>query len=538
MSVEMMSQNGLRMVQLGHDPASEITAQRFGSKASGLAAMETIGITVPPAFVLNTSICGEYHENGAVLPSDLPELIRKGIEFLEGETGRAFGNTNNPLLVSVRSGAPVTMPGIMDTVLNVGLTRQTVRGLTYLTGNPRFAWNTYCRVLENYGTKVLSHKEAQFQQLKKEAMRRERVIDETFLDYMALRDLAKDYEEVYSDKERVIISNVQKQLTRATEAVLDSWDKPRAVEFRKINPVAGVSGTAVLIQAMVFGNMGTDSGSGIGFTRNPWTGESGLTVDFRYGSQGEDVVSGDYSATTQLNLKETMPNIFVELTNIAKKLESYFRDMQDFEFTVETGKLYLLQSRRGKRSPLAALRIAVEMCNEGIISRTEALSLLKDLELSKIAVERLETSDPPLGQGISASSGVAAGRIALTSKKAETARDPTILVRETASPDDIPGINAAKGLLCARGVRTSHAAVVARSMGKVCIVDCRDLSIDLPNHRCKLKGHSLSEGETITLDGNNGLVYVGQIPTISEKPRELLAIIEQWTREAEQQTAN
>ena len=534
MNVEVMGDTGARMVQLGSDPAAEITAEHFGSKAWGLAAMESIGITIPPAFALNASICKEYHDSGGTLPSDVPELIRKGIGFLEAETGRTFGNENRPLLVSVRSGAPVTMPGIMDTVLNVGLTRETVRGLTYLTGNPRFAWNTYCRLLENYGTKVFSHKQAQFEWLKREAMKKESISNDAYLDYLVLRDLAKDYEELYSEKERATLFNPQKQLIRATEAVLDSWAKPRALEFRKINPAPGVIGTAVLVQAMVFGNMGTDSGSGVGFTRNPWTGESGLTVDFRYGSQGEDVVSGDYSATTQLNLKETMPNVFNDLGNIAKKLETCFKDMQDFEFTVEAGKLYILQSRRGKRSPLAALRIAVEMCNEGIITRPQALSLLKDLDLSKIALERLETNAPPIGQGISASSGVAAGRIALTSKKAEATRGPVILVRETASPDDIPGINAAKGLLCARGVRTSHAAVVARSMDKVCIVDCRDLSIDIPNHSCKLKSEKLSEGETITLDGNNGLVYLGEIPTISEKPSELLATIEQWKNETPQ----
>ena len=534
MSVEIMSENGLRMVQLGNDPASEITAQRFGSKASGLAAMESIGITIPPAFALNASICSEYHDAGGVLPQDIPELIRKGVAFLETETGRKFGSENRPLLVSVRSGAPVTMPGIMDTVLNIGLTRETVRGLTYLTGNPRFAWNTYCRLLENYGTKVFSHKEAKFEWLKREVMRREDAIDDTYLDYIALRDLARDYEDVLSDRERGILNNVQKQLTRATEAVLDSWNKPRALEFRRINPNLGATGTAVVIQAMVFGNLGADSGSGIGFTRNPWSGENGLTVDFRYGSQGEDVVSGDYSATTQLNLNETMPTVFTELVGIAKKLESYFKDMQDFEFTVEGGKLYLLQSRRGKRSPLAALRIAVEMCNEGVITRSQALSLLSDLDLNKIAIDRLETNTPPIGHGISASSGVAYGRIALTSKKAETTSGPVILVRETASPDDIPGINASSGLLCARGVRTSHAAVVARSMGKICIVDCRDLSIDMPNHSCKLSDQRLSEGETITLDGNKGFVYLGQIPTISEKPTEFLNIVSQWKTEASQ----
>jgi pyruvate,orthophosphate dikinase len=523
------------MVQLGADPASSITAESFGGKAWGLAAMESIGITIPPAFALNASICREYNDNGQTLPSDVPDLIRKGITFLEQETGRVFGSDHHPLLVSVRSGAPVSMPGIMDTVLNVGLTRETVRGLTYLTGNPRFAWNTYCRLLENYATKVLSHKEAKFEWVKRETMKRERVTEDSYLDFMALRDLSKEYEELYSDKERGVFLNVQKQLIRATEGVLDSWNKPRAVEFRKLNPHAPDVGTAVLIQAMVFGNLGTDSGAGIGFTRNPWSGENELTVDFRFGSQGEDVVSGDYSATTQLNLKETMPKVFSDLESISKKLESHFRDMQDFEFTVESGKLYLLQARRGKRSPLAALRIAVDLCNEGIISKKEAVSLVEDLDLAKIQIERLETNAPPIGHGVSASSGVAYGRVALTSKKAESTQSPVILVRETASPDDIPGINASNGLLCSRGVRTSHAAVVARSMGKVCIVDCRGLSIDIPNHRCQLDGQMISEGDTITLDGNNGRIYLGQIPMKTERPSELLATIDLWKTESGQQ---
>ncbi|HUK51392.1 MAG TPA: PEP/pyruvate-binding domain-containing protein, partial [Terriglobales bacterium] len=442
--VETVTNTSPRMVQLGIDPASTITAESFGGKAWGLAAMDSIGISVPPAFAINASVCREYNDNGQILPSDVPDLIRKGIAFLEQETGRVFGSDHHPLLVSVRSGAPVSMPGIMDTVLNVGLTRETVRGLTYLTGNPRFAWNTYCRLLENYATKVLSHKEAKFEWVKREAMNREQVTDDSYLDFMALRELAREYEELYTDKERTTFLNVQKQLIRATEGVLDSWTKPRAQEFRKLNPNAPAIGTAVLIQAMVFGNLGTDSGAGIGFTRNPWSGDNELTVDFRYGSQGEDVVSGDYSATTQLNLQETMPKVFSELGSVSKKLESHFRDMQDFEFTVESGKLYLLQSRRGKRSPLAALRIAVDLCNEGIVSQEEAVSLVEDLDLNKIQLERLEINAPPIGHGVSASSGVASGRIAFTSKKAELAREPGILVRETASADDVPGINAAK----------------------------------------------------------------------------------------------
>ena len=522
-----------RIVLLGYSKDSDVSAESFGSKASGLAAMENIGIPVPIAFALNATICKEYHDKSRVLPSDVPELLRKGIAFLEESTGRGFGSEDRPLLVSVRSGAPVSMPGIMDTVLNVGLNRRTLRGLIYLTGNPRFTWNTYCRFLQNYGTKVFSHKQSNFDSLKRQAMKSEGIANEIHLDYLTLRELAKEYENVYTAKERALLSDIQKQLTHATEAVLDSWMKPRALEFRKMNRAAGVIGTAVLIQAMVFGNMGTDSGSGIGFTRNPWSGENRLTVDFRFGSQGEDVVSGDYSATTQLDLEKAMPSVYGELLIITKKLESYFKDMQDFEFTVEQGRLYLLQSRSGKRSPLAALRIAVEMCQDKIISRQEALSLLKDLDINRVAIQRLDTTEPPIAQGISASTGVATGRIALTSKKAEeTTKDPVILVRETASPDDIPGVNASRGLLCARGVRTSHAAVVARSMGKVCIVDCRELSIDLHNHRCQLRDRKLSEGEIITLDGTNGLVYLGAIPTVSEKPVDLVATVEQWKDEA------
>ena len=523
-----------RMIQLGHSAGSEVPAEHFGSKAAGLAAIEGLGIPIPPGFVLNASICKEYHENARTIPADVPELIRTGMAFLEEETDRTFGSELRPLLVSVRSGAQVSMPGIMDTVLNVGLNRQTVRGLIYVTGNPRFSWNTYCRFLENYGTKVFSHKQSEFESLKKQAMSRENVPEELHLDYLALRELAKEYEDVYSDKERNNISKVQKQLELATAAVLDSWMRPRAVEFRRLNMVKRLSGTAVLIQAMVFGNMGADSGSGVGFTRNPWTGENNLTVDFRRGSQGEDVVSGDYSAPTQQDLQKTMPEVYDELVSIGKRLESHFKDMQDFEFTVERGRLYLLQSRAGKRSPLAALRIAVELCQERVLSPREAMRMVKDLDINSVTVQRLDTNAPPIARGISASSGVASGRIALTSKKAETAGEKTvILVRETASTDDIAGINVANGLLCARGVRTSHAAVVARSMNKVCIVDCKELLIDIRNHRCQLGNRWLSEGEVITLDGSNGLVYMGEIPAIDVKPQALLNTVQQWSNQEE-----
>ncbi len=522
-----MASNVPRMITFNHGPQVEITSEDFGGKAAGLAKISKLGLPVPPGFSLNVSICEEYYQNGGKLPADVKGLLREGIAFIENATGLKFGG-RRPLLVSVRSGAPVTMPGIMETLLNVGLNRETLRGIIFLTGNPRFSWDCYRRFMEKFGEVVFSHDAGQYRALLKNAMRIESVSDETELDSGSLKLLAEEYERKFLAGGGRLPQDVHEQLELAVVAVLRSWMNPRAQAFRSMNLLRDVRGTAVTVQAMVYGNMGSRSGAGVAFTRNPWTGENKPLIDFKFGAQGEDVVSGERSAPTK-ELLETMPQVHRELLGAGRKIESYFKDMQDIEFTVQEGKLYILQNRDGKRTPLAALRIAAELCQEGIISPQEALQRLKDIDIESISVQKVLTQDAPLATGISASGGVASGRIAFTGEAAERlSAEDVILVKEIVTPDDIPRIASCAGILTARGARTSHAAVVARQMGKVCIVNCTALEIDAPNHRCRLGGRELSEGDVITLDGDTGLVYFRKVEVLNEKPLALIDIVKGW----------
>jgi len=520
-----------RMVTFGHGLQGEITSEDFGNKAAYLARIAKLGVPVPPGFSLNVSICEEYYRNGGKLPEDVPDLLRQGIAFIERATGLAFGG-RKPLLVSVRSGAPVTMPGVMETLLNVGLNREILQRMMFLTGNPRFSWDCYRRFMENFGEVVFSHDAGQYRSFLKDVLKRKGLMDEVELESSSLKLLAEGYERIFLAGGRKLSEDVYEQLALAMEAVLRSWMNPRAQAFRRMNLVNNVRGTAVTVQAMVYGNIGPRSGAGVAFTRNPWTGENEFLLDFKFGAQGEDVVSGARSAVTQKELMETMPQVYQELLAVGKKIESHFKDMQDIEFTVQEGKLYILQSRDGKRSPLAALRIAAELCQEGIISPQVALEKLRGVDIESISNQKVISHDSPLASGVSASSGVASGRIAFTGEAAErfSALGPAILVREIVTPDDIQGITICAGILTARGARTSHAAVVARQMGKVCIVNCTDLEIDVPNHKCRLGGRELSEGDDITLDGNAGLVYLdhGKVDVVYEKPLALIDIVKSW----------
>jgi pyruvate,orthophosphate dikinase len=520
-----------RIVTFGHGPQGEITSEDFGKKAAYLARIAKLGLPVPPGFSLNVSICEEYYRNGGRLPSDVPDLLRQGIAFIDRDTGLTFGG-RKPLLVSVRSGAPVTMPGVMETLLNVGLNRETLQRMMFLTGNPRFSWDCYRRFMENFGEVVFSHDAGQYRSFLKDVLKRKGVMDEVELESSSLKLLALGYERIFQAGGCKLPADVYEQLVLAVEAVLRSWMNPRAQAFRRMNLVNNVRGTAVTMQAMVYGNIGPRSGAGVAFTRNPWTGENEFLLDFKFGAQGEDVVSGARSAVTQRELLETMPQVNQELLAVGKKIESHFKDMQDIEFTVQEGKLYILQSRDGKRAQLAALRIAVELCQEGIISPQEALERLRGVDIESISIQKVISHDSPLASGVSASSGVASGRIAFTGEEAErfSAEGPVILVREIVTPDDIQGITICAGILTARGARTSHAAVVARQMGKVCIVNCTDLEIDVPNHKCRLGGRELSEGDDITLDGNAGLVYLdhGKVDVVYEKPLALIDVVKSW----------
>jgi pyruvate,orthophosphate dikinase len=526
-----MTDEQKRLTLFGAGQQNAVPAAAYGNKAAGLAEMASLGVPVPPGFALTVDICRDYFLHGEALGSDVPDLLHQGIAHIERATGTTFGGVRRPLLISVRSGAPVSMPGVMDTILNVGLTPQTVRGMLAHSGNPRFVYDTYRRFLENYGTSIFSHPPSRYTIPLKEMIKKEGVADERELDYQSLRSLCMAYDGLYAGTdERDCLHDAQLQLIRAAVAVIRSWAGPRAEAFRKAHLLRDVSGTAVTVQAMVFGNMGASSGAGVAFTRNPWNGAREMLIDFRFGAQGEDVVSGDREATTQAEIADVMPDVYSDLLQIGNRLETHYRDMQDLEFTVQEGRLFILQSRPGKCAPLASLKIAVDLCEEGLISRPEALKRLQSIDPGSIEVLTVTSEKPPMASGISASGGVAHGSLALTSTRAEqdAVHGPVILVRETASPDDIAGIDISAGLLTARGARTSHAAVVARQLGRVCVVNCTALSIDLLRHRCTIGGVSLREGDILSLDGNTGAVYQGRVAVRSGRPDQLIEKVRQW----------
>jgi pyruvate,orthophosphate dikinase len=526
-----MTDETLRIVFFGPGIRTEATSADFGNKAAVLSRMSALGIPVPPGFALSVDICEEYFNNGQVLPDDVPELLHQGLAFIERSTGSRYGADRRPLIVSARSGAPVSMPGAMETILNIGLNRRTLRGLVAQTGNPKFAWDSYRRFLENFGTVVFGHDPALYRKIERNVREKEQVTDDAGLDFAVIRSIAEQYEQLYPrNNGKRLPDDLFLQLERATTAILQSWDNPRARTFRSMNLISGARGTGVTIQAMVFGNLGSLSGAGVAFSRNPWTGANELLVDFKFRAQGEDIVSGLMGVVSHQEFAARIPLAARELSDAAGRLESLYHDMQDIEFTVQEGKLFILQSRSGKRAPLAALKIAVDLVQEKRITPEEALNRVRDIDTGALRVQTILPSEPPLAAGISASMGVASGKIALTSEHAiEFAKNsPVILVRETATPDDIEGIGASLGLLTVRGARTSHAAVVARQMGKVCIVSCGDLKIDHNRRACSFAGHDLFEGDTITLDGQNGQIYAGIVPVVEEKPTELIERLREW----------
>lgn len=530
----MMVRGYPRLVTFGCGLPDTVPAEEFGNKAANLATIAALGVRVPPGFCLGVTLCEEYFGSGRTLPPDLPDLLTAGISRLEKTTGLAFGSTRRPLIVSVRSGAPVSMPGVMETLLNIGLSRDSIRGLVSMSGNPKFAWDSYRRLIQNFGEVIFGHPHALYRTALHAMMEREGLSDEVELDALSLRELASEYERGFSLTEgQKFPAQASDQLQMAVEAVIRSWESSRAEAFRRLNLIREARGTAVTIQAMVFGNIGTRSGAGVAFTRNPWQGDNRILVDFKFGAQGEDVVSGDKSVSTQDEFREVLPDVFQELTDTAKRLEVFFRDMQDLEFTVQDGELFILQTRSGKRSPYAALKIATDLCQEGIISPQDVVWMLREVDIGAITIEGVRTKDHPIAVGIPASGGVAAGMIAFSTPRAEEmaseGRD-IILVRETPSPDDIPGITAARALLTARGARTAHAAVVARQMGKICVVGCEGLSIDESRRRCLISGQEFPEGSIITVDGNSGRIFRGEVEYTTGQPSQLIDLVREWER--------
>jgi pyruvate, orthophosphate dikinase len=506
--------------------------EQVGNKAWGLMQMAAAGIAVPPAFVLPASWCREYR-SGKLDGAALGEALAAGIATLEAATGLRFGCPRRPLLVSVRSGAAASMPGMMETVLDVGLNDETVEGLIGMTGNPRLAWDSYRRLVQGYSEVVFEQPPDPWNKLAAEALARAEVESERELDFVALRKLTRDMLALTRDLiGRPFPQDPHEQLYQAAIAVFRSWDAPKAAAYRKLNGIDDRAGTAATIQRMVFGNAGGASGSGTGFTRNPATGERELYIDFLFHAQGEDVVSGRHAAHDHERLRRTLPAVWKQLESTGQTLEKLFSDAQDFEFTLESGALYILQARDAKRTPWAAIKIVTDLVAEHLISPAEALSRLAGIDIGSIT--RTRVANPPgepLARAQIASVGVASGAMALdteSAKRIAAEGKPVILVRPDAATADIEGMAAAGGILTATGGRTSHAAVVARQLGKVCLVGCRDLLIDLDRRVCHIGGHSLAEGDLLSLDANDGAIYAGRLETVVERPEREIAAIRGW----------
>jgi len=502
-----------------------------GFKAYNLMRMSTIGLPVPPGFVLGTAYCRTFlHQS---LP-ELRSLLATQARCLETASGLLFGGERKPLLLSVRSGAPVSMPGMLETVLNVGLNSTTLRGFLRMTGNPRLVWDSWRRLIQSFAEVVHGVAGGEFDRLLAEALAEHRLATSRDLDFHQMKGLAAAYLDLYA---RLVGAPFPQdpldQLEAAVGAVFRSWDSDKAVAYRHSNGLADDLGTAVTVQRMVFGNAGGTSGSGVAFSRDPASGEKRLYLDFLGNSQGEDIVSGRRALSAADDLASLLPPVYQEIVQVAQQLEREFRDTQEFEFTVQDGKLYLLQTRNGKRTPLAALRMAVEQVGEGLIEPVAALARLAHLDLDGIEVPRLQVGEdtPLLCTATSASMGVASGRIALdaeTALRMAKTGEAVILVRTETATDDIAGIYSAAGLLTAFGGRTSHAAVVARERNKVCLVGCAALIVDLARRRITLGERTLAEGDLICLDGTSGHVYAGRPRIEHARPQALLAEVARW----------
>jgi len=520
----------------------------LGGKGANLAEMSRLNLPVPPGFTITTEVCAVFDPDGTPYPADLEEQVREALARVEKATGTTYGDPENTLLLSVRAGGRVSMPGMMDTVLDLGLNDQTVEGLASHSGDTRFAYDSYRRFIQMYGSVVLGIAHEGFEKIL-EAHKEKRGFQlDTEFDAAEWREVVADYK-VLIEKElgRPFPQDVQDQLWGAIGAVFGSWMTPRAVEYRRIHDIPGDWGTAVTVQAMVFGNMGEDCATGVAFTRDPATGEKAFFGEFMVNAQGEDVVAGirtpqpltkaigKMEKSTLPSLEELMPEVFAELCGLQGCLENHFRDMQDIEFTIQKGKLWMLQTRRGKRSAVAALRIAVDMVEEGLISRSEAVCRIEPASLDQLLHPRLD----PLGEktllarGLPASPGAASGAVVFNADDAEAegAKGPVILVRIETSPEDIHGMNAAKGILTTRGGMTSHAAVVARGMGRPCVTAARDLRVDYENKTLRMMNKVVKEGETITLDGATGEVFLGEVRTIEPELSDKFATIMAWADE-------
>ncbi|MGP6191479.1 MAG: PEP/pyruvate-binding domain-containing protein [Vulcanimicrobiaceae bacterium] len=507
-------------------------ATEVGNKAWNLMRMLGADLPVPSGFVLSTGWCRRLRE-GHADEAALRQTLQSGIARLEAASDLRFGSPRRPLLVSVRSGAAVSMPGMLETVLDVGLNLESVAGLIRMTGNPRLAWDSFRRLIQGYAEVVAELPTEPFDSLVQQALADAEASDEDELDHRRLRTLtAALLERYHALRGEPFPTDPLEQLLAAARAVFRSWDAPKAATYRRLNEIRDDAGTAVTVQTMVYGNAGGASGAGVGFTRNPATGERELYLDFRFNGQGEDIVAGRRMPSDTERLRRVLPAVWQRLEDAGRSLEILFGDAQDFEFTVQDGRLFLLQTRAAKRTPWAALRIAADMVEEGLLSPAEALSQLGGIELEALVRTRFAPPLPhPLARASVAGVGVASGAIALDAGAVERLTETAgsvVLVRTETAASDVAGIAKAQGLLTARGARTSHAAVVARQLGKVCLVACPDVTIDLERRLCTIGGRTFAEGDPLSLDGNDGAIYPGILQTTTERPERELAAVARW----------
>ena len=494
----------------------------LGGKGANLAEMTNLGLPIPQGFMVTTEACTDYYNNGRTISEDIQQQIFTALADLEKKQGKKFGDTENPLLVSVRSGARASMPGMMDTILNLGLNDVAVEGFAKKTGNPRFAYDSYRRFIQMFSDVVMEVPKSLFERVLDEIKAAKQVKFDMELTAEDLQEVIARFKAIYKDKMGEDFPQDPKvQLMEAVKAVFRSWDNERAIVYRRMNDIPGDWGTAVNVQAMVFGNMGETSGTGVAFTRNPSTGAKGIYGEYLINAQGEDVVAGIRTPQPITKLEQDLPECYKQFMEIAMKLEAHYRDMQDMEFTIENGKLFFLQTRNGKRTAQAALQIACDLVDEGMITPQEAVTRIEAKSLDQLLhptfdPEALKAGEV-IGQALPASPGAAAGKVYFTAEEAKQAHEQgerVVLVRLETSPEDIEGMHASEGILTVRGGMTSHAAVVARGMGTCCVSGCGDIAINEDDKVFELGGHTFHEGDYISLDGSTGKIYKGDIKTM------------------------
>ena len=531
----------MQIVRIGDGSNKRHLPETVGGKAANLAHMAALGLPVPPAFVLPIKLCAAIAEGDALADHSLIAGLRDGIAFLEQATGKTFGSRRNPLLVSVRSGAARSMPGMLDTVIDVGCTAAAVHGLTRMSGNPRFAWDCRRRFLESYAHVVLGLKPALLEERLAQIVAGEGAANEQTLDGEAMERLAHAQQQAIENESESVGEDAMEQLEAAARAVYRSWMSERARTYRRLQHLDDLQGTAVTVQAMVFGNGSGNSGAGVAFSRDPSTGAATPVIEVLFGAQGEDIVSGNRTPETEAAIERRLPAVAAQLRETLLLLEREFADVQDVEFTIENGKLWLLQTRAAKRTPLAALRLAIDFVREGLISPAQGLRRLDGVDLGRLARQTPHRR----ARGVCtrhrphrpASQSAARPSIPASAERMAARGEPAILVRRDTTTADVAGFAAAAGIVTAVGGRTAHAALVARQMGKPCVVGCAGLAIDGRGHGARLAGAAIKEGDWLSIDGEAGAVYRGRGKIVVEKPEAELAEVARWSMGTRKQSA-